>query len=42
LSLCGTWLSDAGFKPDDSALVVIYPNMLVIHHIKSDEMVTEY
>jgi hypothetical protein len=38
LSLFGTWLSDAGFKPDDYAQVSIYNGTLVVRQIKNEGM----
>jgi len=36
ITLCGAWLSDAGFKPNDSAMVAVYKNTLIIRHVIND------
>jgi hypothetical protein len=35
--LFGDWLSKAGFQPNDSAMVVIYKNTLLIRNVKNDK-----
>ncbi|WP_177230589.1 SymE family type I addiction module toxin [Chitinophaga sp. CF118] len=37
LLLSGNWLSEAGFKPDDSARVAVYKNTLVVRNVKNDK-----
>jgi hypothetical protein len=36
ITLCGEWLAEAGFQPDDSAMVAIYKNILIIRHVIND------
>jgi hypothetical protein len=38
LSLFGKWLSDAGFKPDDSAMITVYPGTLIIRQVINDKV----
>lgn len=40
--LSGDWLSKAGSEPEDSALVVIYKNTLLIRNVKNDEDAIDY
>lgn len=37
LTLSGTWLSEAGFEPDDKAQVTIYPGTLIIRQVMNDK-----
>jgi hypothetical protein len=34
ITLNAVWLEKAGFLPDDSAMVAIYPNTLIIRPVK--------
>ena len=36
ITRCGEWLAEAGFQPDDSAMVAIYKNTLIIRHVIND------
>jgi hypothetical protein len=36
VTLCGSYLSDAGFEPNDSAMVAIYKNTLIVRPVKKD------
>jgi hypothetical protein len=36
VTLCGAWLEKAGFLPEDSAMVAIYRNTLIIRPVKND------
>lgn len=36
IMLNGVWLEKAGFLPDDSAMVAIYSNTLIIRPVKKD------
>lgn len=36
ITLSGVWLEKAGFLPDDSAMVAIYNNTLIIRPVKKD------
>lgn len=36
ITLSGIWLEKAGFLPDDSAMVAIYSNTLIIRPVKKD------
>jgi hypothetical protein len=37
LELSGTWLSEAGFEPNDKAQVTIYPRTLIIRQVINDQ-----